>query len=186
MGEKERARPGGRPVSFNDTGGVFLAFLPAENRTERTEQTAPGSHEGTTPRSRREGKRPSPQDLPGRPRGPRAPGPPARPRPVSLIPPDRDPLGGRNGCFQPISWGRGSRGEPKNSDRSEICTQSLRDSPRGQSCTPRRSRHRTRNSRNLPAVISPLVDADFLSRNQEFTARPRYPNIIYLSIYINI
>lgn len=64
---------------------------PAENRTERTEQTAPGSHEGEKPRSRREGKRPKPRDLPGRPLGPRTPGPPARPRRVLLILPDRDP-----------------------------------------------------------------------------------------------
>lgn len=66
--------------------------LAAENRTERTEQTAPGSHEGKKTRSRREGKRPKPQDLPGRPLGRRTPGPPARPRRVSLIPPDRDTL----------------------------------------------------------------------------------------------
>lgn len=111
MGKKERERAtGGRPCSLNATSGVFLASLPAENRTERTEQTAPGSHEGATPRSRREGKRPSPQDRPGRPRGPRAPGPPARPRAVSLVPADRDPRGGRTGCCQPLSWGRGSRG----------------------------------------------------------------------------
>lgn len=114
MGKKREQK--GEALLFRDNyaSGFFLFFLflppPAENRTEGTEQTALGSHEGKKPRRRREGKRPKPQDLPGRPLGPRTPGPPARPRRVLLILPDRNPLRGRNGCFQPISWGRGSRG----------------------------------------------------------------------------
>lgn len=81
----------------------------------RTDQTAPGSHEGKKPRSRREGKRPKPQDLPGRPLGPRTPGPPARPRRVSLIPRDRDPASreGETGVSNPFHGGEEAGGSPR-------------------------------------------------------------------------
>lgn len=81
---------------------VFPSFfwsppsVPPVRRLElSTDHTAPGSHEGHTARSRREGKRPRPQGPAARPRGPRgprAPGPPARARPASLTPPARGAL----------------------------------------------------------------------------------------------
>lgn len=139
------------------------------------EQTAPGPMR-EKPRSRREGRgRNRSGTLPGRPLGPRTPGPPACPRRVSLIHPDHDtPTREKRVCFPNHFMGREGQGEPRNSDCSKILAPraSWWNSPRGQNCTRERAETGLEEQKP-PAIIFPLVNADFLSCNQEFAPHPR-------------